>query len=63
MHSYACRGPTDGGTTTGNKQGVRPDLCKLRVRQKQWSIAAGDGRFEPHPLIDPWRTMGSPGLR
>ena len=53
MHSYTCRAPTNGGTTTGNKQGVRPALCKVRVRQKQWSIAAGNGRFEPHPLI-PW---------
>ena len=58
MHSYTCRAPTDGGTTTGNKQGVRPALCKVRVRQKQWSIAAGDGRFEPHPLI-PWGVPAS----
>ena len=33
-------------------------IGKLRVRQKQWSIAAGDGRFEPHPLI-PWGVPAS----
>ena len=33
-------------------------MCKSRVRQKQWSAAAGDGRFEPHPLI-PWGVPAS----
>ena len=33
-------------------------MCKVRVRQKQWSIAAGNGRFEPHPLI-PWGVPAS----
>ena len=36
-------------------------MCKVRVRQKQWSIAAGDGRFEPHPLI-PWGVPASGDL-